>query len=180
MKKYAYHVLKESFVGKTIYPLNQLKNIHPDIFQLEIKKYQGRELLMSSVNPILNCLWNDVVQFSCLDPKLTFEAAKHFNPNLKGRTFRIFALDLCNIKENEACLFTPKSTRFLHVLENDQYEKYNSETFENLSCVPDLQIDRWQEDAKNNKPLLLWSRTKHFFYKSPISLSEGKIYEIHT
>jgi hypothetical protein len=67
MKKLAYHILKDNFTGDIIYPLNQLKDIYPDHYTREIKKYEGREKLMDVRNPILNCLWNDVVQFTCLD-----------------------------------------------------------------------------------------------------------------
>ncbi len=80
MDNVAYHILKDSFVGDSIYPLNLLKNFHPEIYEKEVRKYEGREKLLEARNPILDCLWNDVVQFSCLDPRITFEAVKSYNP----------------------------------------------------------------------------------------------------
>ena len=176
-KKLAYHLLKDTFIGETIYPLNLLKEIHPEIYSFEIKKYIGREKLMCVRNPILNCLWNDVIQFTCLDPRLTLRAVKAYSPKIAGKMYKIFSLDLSKIDNLKACLFTPSENLIQHEHLDYQYEFFDLSHFENLSCVPEEQIERWKHNIENNNPVLLWSRTKHFFYKSPIDLSEGEISE---
>lgn len=177
MEKLAYHLLKDGFIGDTIYPLNLLKDIYPEIYSFETKKYIGREKLMEVRNPILSCLWNDVIQFTCLDPRLTLGAIKKIAPKREGKKYKIFSLDLKKIDSTKACLFTPSENLVQHEHQDHQYEAFDLGHFENLTCVPAEQIDRWKHNIENNNPLLLWSRTRHFFYKCPVDLSEGEISE---
>ena len=53
-------------------PLNEMKECLPEIYALEAAKYQGREQVMEQNVPHLECLWNDVVFFSPLDPRIVF------------------------------------------------------------------------------------------------------------
>ena len=66
---YLYHIVPKNLKGNILYPLNSLKEIYPDIFQARLKNYAGRESIMQHWIPTLNCLWNDVLQFSAVDPK---------------------------------------------------------------------------------------------------------------
>lgn len=177
MNKVAYHILKDSFVGDSIYPLNILKNFHPEIYEKEAKKYEGREKLLEARNPILNCLWNDVVQFSCLDPRITFEAVKSYNPAYIGRKIKVFTLDLNKVAPEFSCLFMPKDTPIKYEHFEDQYQVFKLENFQNLNELPQEQIARWNRDLEKNKPLFLWSATLHFMYKGNVPLEWGDTFE---
>lgn len=177
MKKVAYHILKDSFAGDSIYPLSELKNIYPEIYSAEIKKYVGREKLMDAVNPILNCLWNDVVQFTCLHPSLTFKAIKELDPGYCGKKYKVFTLDLEKIDSGKSCLFTPRETKIMYELEEDQYRPFNLATFYNLTEVPKSQVQRWEENLEKGERMLLWSRTEHFLNKGSVDLSCGEVWE---
>jgi len=42
MEHYLYHRVDPELKGTTLYPLNQLKNIYPDVYERHVKKYAGR------------------------------------------------------------------------------------------------------------------------------------------
>ncbi|QBD76366.1 hypothetical protein EPA93_10235 [Ktedonosporobacter rubrisoli] len=74
-----YHQYPLDMRGEVLYPLNTLKYLYPDIYEREILKYQdhpNREDLPKRVIPLLNCLWNDVVQCSPIHPHLVYLALR--------------------------------------------------------------------------------------------------------
>ena len=44
-----------------------------DLYLENVKRYTGRESLMKSTIAPLDCLWNDVVMFSSIDPQMRYE-----------------------------------------------------------------------------------------------------------
>jgi hypothetical protein len=71
-----YHRVPKNLTGDVLYPLNVLKHTHPGIYADQAAKYSGREELMQTAIPGLNCLWNDVLHFSLVHPKLIFDALR--------------------------------------------------------------------------------------------------------
>ena len=65
---YLYHRVPENMRGTTLYPLNQLRDAHPDVYAEAIKKYENRERVMRQVVIPFGCAWNDVLHFSPVHP----------------------------------------------------------------------------------------------------------------
>ena len=69
LMNYLYHRVPDNFQGTTLYPLNDLKDILPDIYTRHISKYEGRAHIVERHIPIFDdCLWNDVVFLSAVEP----------------------------------------------------------------------------------------------------------------
>jgi hypothetical protein len=66
--KYVYHLCASDFRGSSLYPLDDLKAIHLDLYQRERIKYDGRESVLSFVIPGLGVTWGSTVNLSALDP----------------------------------------------------------------------------------------------------------------
>jgi hypothetical protein len=84
-----YHLVPRDMQGETLYPLNQLKMLWPEVYDRAMAKYDddpGRRLLPQRVIPKLGCLWNDVVQCAGLHPYWVYqtltERGMNLNPNL--------------------------------------------------------------------------------------------------
>ena len=73
---FIYHMKPIKMLGNTLYPLNTLKEISKDTYAYEfhVAKYTHRKSLMEIKIPVLNCLWNDVVHCSPIDPNLHYRA----------------------------------------------------------------------------------------------------------
>ena len=52
MKHYLYHWVPNDMVGDTLYPLNELKKTHSDLYEQKVSKYIGSEKVMKQVIPI--------------------------------------------------------------------------------------------------------------------------------
>ena len=79
---YFYHMIPSPFVGAELIPLNQMDK-EGSLYREHSRKYVGRERLTEQTIPLLDCLWNDVVQFSALDPQLIVDKLKQIQPNFK-------------------------------------------------------------------------------------------------
>ena len=82
-------------VSRTLYPLNQLADVFPDLY-LELRKsYATREDIASlRIPPLGNCLWNDVLHFSPVHPqrlKAALAEAGHELPEAWRRFFQVDA-----------------------------------------------------------------------------------------
>lgn len=78
--EYLYHILPQDMVGNHLVPLNHIKEIHPQIYEKELAKYDdhpGRQKLPKTNIPKLNCLWNDVVQFCPIHPNKLYKGWLH-------------------------------------------------------------------------------------------------------
>ena len=66
---YLYHSVPRNLHGNILYPLNALTEKHPEIFEQQVSKYVGREHITQQRIPVIDCLWNDVLHFSAVNPK---------------------------------------------------------------------------------------------------------------
>lgn len=85
-----YHLVPREMQGETLYPLNQLRTLWPEVYARAIAKYDdhpGRKLLPQRMIPKLGCLWNDVVQCAGLHPHVLYQALTErgmsVSPNLR-------------------------------------------------------------------------------------------------
>jgi len=63
--------------GKILYPLNVLKKKYPTLYKKEVQKYDGRKkVLQGKIPSPFNCLWNDVLHFSPVEPSKVMNALK--------------------------------------------------------------------------------------------------------
>ena len=65
---FLYHARPPEMRGDVLYPLNQLKAIHPDAYEREKRKYDGRERLLELRIPVLDVGWNDALHLSPIHP----------------------------------------------------------------------------------------------------------------
>ncbi len=70
---YFYHGMPNPMIGTKLIPLNRMPISMCDIRALHLSKYVGREEILKRRVPLLNCLWNDVVQLLPLHPRKIFE-----------------------------------------------------------------------------------------------------------
>lgn len=54
--------------GETLYPLNALRTVHPDLYDDQKRKYVGREELLDLRIPVLGVLWNDALHLAPIHP----------------------------------------------------------------------------------------------------------------
>jgi hypothetical protein len=100
-----YHGVPEHMEGRSLLPLNQMATSHPELHTQYLKKYEGREEIMQKKIPLLECLWNDVVQFLPLNPIKIFELQVElgFIPNVPS--YQFYKIELSQLNSDKTVVY---------------------------------------------------------------------------
>jgi hypothetical protein len=172
---YLYHKVPSAMQGHVLYPLNELKNMLSDVYAQQVKKYEGREVLLERKIPILNCLWNDVLHMSAVDPHLIKgELAKNGRPMNRLRFYKI---DPHMLEQEKTIVYLYRPTTKRVDIEKD-FVPFNFEKISEYTNFPEETKKYYAETiAQGGKPLL-WHYVPHILYKGSIDVSNLEILEI--
>lgn len=156
------------FEGTSLIPLN-LMDKESALYKGHAQKYQGRESLMEEIIPILNCKWNDVVQFSALDPQIIVKHLKMIQEDLKPFRIEYFKIHINQIIGN-----------YDAVVSNGKIGKEMSVTtlttfYREALSVPQETIDYWNKIKIEGGKYLWFPFIPHIFVKGTI---ETKMFEL--
>lgn len=175
MAEFIYHFKPKRMAGQKLLPLNTLKTFYPEIYTEHVKKYLGREKLLSRRIPILECLWNDVLHFSPINPQLILDIW-HTEKMKKPEAFEVYKIPAELFEEKTTICF--QSFNFDYHNFNPELEKFwnfqYSQYKEQLQ-VSDEQIDVWREDIKGGRPTFWFSHTMHILAKQEIDTQNLEI-----
>lgn len=173
MKTYLYHRVPDNMQGNILFPLNTLKEIHPDIYEKQAGKYDGREQVMNQQIPILDCLWNDVLHFSAVHPSLIREALI-----AAGRTnpirMEVFEIDPHMLDPENTIVYLYQHTNPEDKFKPENLAKYNPEYLEKYSILPEETKEYYKEMVSQDKHPLLFHRVPHILYKGNLDISTLK------
>jgi hypothetical protein len=184
---FAYHILKDNFVGNTIFPLNTLRNVYPEIAAIASQKYIGREKTTESIvyspetytnfnwgNEILS--WGDVSFFTLHNPRSVFQTFKELNIPIK-KSWRMAKIALENFSERK--IVWKHTNSFIDVLPVDDclsVEEFFS--LNNLESIPEKAKKYYLEAYNLGKNPLLYAYIPHLLTPDPVSFKEEDIFEI--
>jgi len=170
---FLYHAVPEGMAGTVLYPLNVLKAKMPDVFDVQAKKYAGREFVMEYRIPILDCLWNDVLHFAAVHPRDVKKALMDAGRKeaIEQRYFEIdpHALD-------------PASTVVYLYPDREKspsdFVPYDPERVAEYSKLPDATASYYADKiAKGERPLL-YVRVPHILFKGSLETSGIRVISV--
>jgi len=177
---YIYHLIPEPFHGTSLIPLNQM-DLSSDLYKNHAHKYKGREELMDTLIPTMNCKWNDVIHFSSIDPKIIAREIRNIKPDLKLRRSRYFKIHIDQIiNKYRAVIFknNPKDENTTIHIFDEEVTDLTKENYRELTCVPEYTIEYWIKANKSNQPLLWFAFMPHIFIKESVETREFEIVEL--
>jgi hypothetical protein len=153
-----YHLIPESIRGRTLYPLNRLKNLFPDIYEKENGKYQGRESTREIYIEPLRCYWGDVVFLCPVPTKLIQERQR-----MKGRgPLRFYEIETDDLIQTRLAVglfhFVPFKPGEEHTRPYSKFEGAFEEAMET-----------------GNHPPFLFLGLPHVVYKGEIDISRCSV-----
>jgi|TARA_Y100000034_G_scaffold55831_1_gene68378 hypothetical protein len=171
---YLYHKVPEDMKGNFLMPLNSLKKKYPSIYNEKVKKYEGRETLLNLKFPILNCLWNDVIHLTAVNPeKLKKALIKAGSPKRKkSKWFKIDprilnkSITIVNLYKIRN-LFNEKNYIFFQIRDLDKYNKIGSKTKAYFR----------EEFSMGRKPMV-FHFIPHILYKGKINIKDCEVIEV--
>ena len=102
---FIYHGVPEPMIGNELIPLNQMGTALREIRDKNLEKYEGREEMLERKIPLLDCLWNDVVQFLPLHPKKVFEIQKELELIPDVPAYKFYEIDVSSLDPSKAVVF---------------------------------------------------------------------------
>ena len=103
---FVYHLVPPKIFGEVLIPLNVLKLRNHELYSAAIKKYEGREFLMDEIICPLNCLWNDVLHFSTIDPCLIFAELDRLGL-MQTQEWKVFKVSASLLDVRETTIYSP-------------------------------------------------------------------------
>ncbi len=170
--EYLYHRVPKHMTGTILYPLNVLKETQPEIYVEHVKKYEGREILLTSEVPPLNCLWNDVIHLTAVSPQEL--KANLALAEIEYQPQSWFKIPTSHIEGENGIAFVYRRDLGLKP-EFKHYEKFNPTRMSVYRTVPAETIEQYKmKKAEGVKPLL-FSWVPHVLYKGEIDVSSCEI-----
>lgn len=172
MHKYVYHCVPKNLVGNKLYPLNKLRDMIPEAYDFQVKKYNGRTDVMNLVIPHLNCLWNDVLHFLPFHPNKIYKSLVEFFPDISERpNYEFFKIPISDLDTSKAALFLFTSEKDRNYDENicAPYDSFR------MTCetdVSEVQAKYYREKMELGEKPLLFARTTHFLLNDEIDICD--------
>ncbi len=173
---YIYHLKPDPMEGSELIPLNMMCP-ESDLYKKHASKYVGRESLMKEMIPILDCKWNDVVQFSALDPQIIVDELKSFHSGLKLLRLQYYKIHVDDIIGNfDSIVFDRSQARKKKdfTIQDSEVEVLNK-SYRELTEVPDATIKCWKKAKEEGGKLLWFPFIPHILIKGRIETSKFEI-----
>ena len=163
-------------MGDVLYPLNELKKYHPETFDSHAKKYKGREALMERQVPSLNCLWNDVIHLSPINPQIILDIWEEHGLKTLDKEFPTYKIPVEELKGEKLIYFDPQVYQYGNFeFSEKQVRPFVMEEYEELDTVSQQQIDVWKKDRSEGRQMFWFSHTTHVLYQGAVDISNAEI-----
>ena len=173
-----YHRVPDPIVGDTLYPLNRLDRIYPEVAAKEKRKYDLRKNLVAVRLPILNCLWNDVIHLSPLHPSKIKESLIKAGCLQQAPRRSYFVIDPQSLEPGGAVFFRhSKDTNGNYDFLAEDFSLFESSRYRELESVPEEQLAYFIQMRNEGKKPLLWARTSHVLFQGEIKIKDVEIVE---
>lgn len=174
MSQYVYHFKPKEMSGDTLMPLNSMQESHPGAYEEHIKKYKGREQMLKQKIPMLNCLWNDVLHLSPINPQIiinTWREKELFEHAKIPKDIEVYKIPIELLNEETTICFQSHNFDFYeYTPELEKYWKFDKATFQEQVIVEPKQMEVWKTDTKAKRVMFWYSHTMHVLAKQQIDV----------
>lgn len=175
-----YHRVPKDMTGDILYPLNELRNIHPAAYDYQVKKYKGREqLLEQRISVLGSCLWNDVLFFTPAQPSDVFEARRQAGfPDMAPQQY--FKLNPHELDHSKLGVFLFHTDTDATNHQPRDYAEYRYEDLEKYAQIPQATRDYFRQEFEDGQTgiRLFYRYIPHILHKGPIDVSEAEVIEV--
>ncbi len=176
---YIYHLKPEPFHGNKLIPLNQMDQSSA-LYKNHAQKYTGREEIMDERIPLLNCKWNDVVQFSALDPQIIVKELKKLQPELKLLRPFYFKAHINDIFKQANAVLYNKKERFSKdfAIQKDEIFPLGPNNYIEAKSLPEWTRDYWKKAIAEKRKVLWFPFVPHVLVKGALDVSSFEICQL--
>lgn len=167
---YLYHFVPENMQGTVLYPLNELKHKHSELFDKQEAKYHGREEVKETLVPGLGG-WNDVIHLSPVDPKKVITALAEAGAPADF-SWKAWRIDASTLDQSKLIIMVTHKNGSAYTKE---FLPFTEENYLMHNEVPEITKQHYREaEAKGEQPFT-YGGAPHVFYKGVIETKDLEI-----
>jgi hypothetical protein len=166
--------------GTTLFPLNRLVELMPDVAAIHFNKYDAREnrhVLLKRKIPLLDCLWNDVLHFTAVHPKVTNDnvIAAGVDPKIIKKK-KYFAIPIEMLDPQLIAVLDWQ--KFTMEKDASRYSHFDATKMDYYATVPQATLDFYKERTSNGKFFGTYHFVPHILYKGSVDVTGLEIIEV--
>jgi hypothetical protein len=181
MATFVYHLCAPDFRGTTLFPLDDLREVLPEIYERERVKYDRRESVLEYVIPGLGVTWGATVNLSALDPAHLVAARRRLGvPFSTLLTRRVLRIPVNRIAHLPAVRYNSK-THWINSSPGDasvplapperEFLPFDPVTYEEVAEVPELHLEYLRRQLGRGERALGFVFVPHVLVAGPIDVS---------
>lgn len=168
---YFYHGVPEDMKGTELIPLNKMLEVDPELRAKYLEKYKGREEILERKLPLLDCLWNDVVQLLPLHPRQLFELQKELGLITEIPDYKYYQINTSTLDPSQTVVYFKTAPGE----ENVTVQWLEDVNLDDLQTVPPATIDYYKSMVGTGEPVFNYQFVPHIIYKGTVDVSSAKI-----
>lgn len=168
---YFYHGMPEDMKGSELIPLNKMLEIDPELRAKYLEKYKGREDILERKIPLLDCLWNDVVQLLPLHPRQLFELQKELDLIKKIPDYRYYQINADALDPSQTVVYFKTAPGE----ENVTVKWLKDVQCEELQSIPEATRKYYESMVGTGEPVFNYQFVPHVVYCGAIDISSAQV-----
>lgn len=169
---YLYHFVPPDMVGTILYPLNELRDMLPVVYEKHAKKYAGREHVRETVIPGLGT-WNDAIHLSPIDPAETRQSLQEAGSSISS-SWKVFCINADTLDKSRLMIHVEPEIVGGSGVVNLPFTEENYAEHHHIS-------DRTKAYYKNSidegRQVLIYGFAPHVLYGGTIDVSTAEVRE---
>lgn len=157
--------------GSELITLSQMFAKDPVLHQKYLEKYKGREEILERRIPLLDCLWNDVVQLLPLHPRKLFEMQLQLGLISEIPEYRYFQVDPTILNSHNSAVYFKTAPGE----ENVSVQWLRDINLEDLQEVPSATIKYYESMVGSGEPVFNYQFVPHILHRGSIDISESRV-----
>jgi hypothetical protein len=166
-----YHALPPDMRGETLYPLNLLRDIHPDLFERERRKYAGRDALLELRIPLLDVLWNDTLHLSPLHPYHLAEAWRSVGLSSPAWERRFFRIPVEQLAGRPSVWFASGALTAQGALPGDAVTRFDPARYRELARPPARYLEYLVDERRSGHAPRPFAHLPHVLVAGPVDVA---------
>lgn len=158
-------------IGDKLMPLNVMEGEYSTLHQQYLKKYVGRERILKRTIPLLDCLWNDVVQFLPLHPRKVFELQVEMGIIPEVQPYTFYEIDISVLDPEKTVIFFKTAPGEKQVV----VRWLKDVDWESLQAIPQETKDYYKTCVTSGELPFNYQFVPHILYKGTVDVSQANI-----
>lgn len=168
---YLYHSIPENMKGTKLIPLSKMLEVDPQLHAKYLEKYKGREDILERKIPLLECLWNDVVQLLPLNPLLLFKLQKKLGGISEIPDYKYYKIDITTLDPSKTAVYFKTAPGE----ENVTVKWLSDVDFDDLQDIPEATRKYYESMVGTGEPIFNYQFVPHILYRGTIDVSMAEI-----